>query len=382
MPRVLVLCEHPTLNGGERSLLAVLPTIQRAGWEVEAFCPPTGPLAEAFTQIGVRVCLPSPRRGEAPEVRGESLRELLSQQRYDLVHANSLSTARHSGPIVAASGLPSIGHLRDIVGLKSNAVADLNRHTRLLAVSQATRDFHVAQGVAADKLYVVHNGIDLKVWSPSPLAGEGLGVRGDRVESDKQTIAVIGQIILRKGQDIALAAAIETMRARPNVEVVVLGARHSEKLETCEYERCLHERVAAAGMTERIQFLGTRTDVAQRLPACTMLLHTPRQEPLGRVLIEAAACGVPVVATDVGGTREIFPQGAADGALLIPVDDVTAASAALARILDDGDLHRRLAVGGRARAVAAFSVEQAAANLLRHYHEVSGVPASSTIAAS
>src|SRR5688572_30380797 len=103
MPRVLVLCEYPTLNGGERSLLAVLPAIQRAGWEVEALCPPTGPLAEAFQQRGV--WLPSPRlRGEGPGMRGfdgEALRSLLATRNYDLIHANSLSMGRLSGPMIA-----------------------------------------------------------------------------------------------------------------------------------------------------------------------------------------------------------------------------------------------------------------------------------------
>ena len=74
------------------------------------------------------------------------------------------------------------------------------------------------------------------------------------------------------------------------------------------------------------------------LAELTLLVHPARQEPLGRVLLEAAAAGVPVVATDVGGTREIFSD---DEAELIVPDDVAALAAAIERMLADESLRRR-----------------------------------------
>jgi len=371
MPRALLLFEYPTLNGGERSLLAVFPAMQRSGWEFEAIAPPMGPLAEALRHCNVAL-IPCEQRFIAVQPdpvsskpSRDDLRAVLSTgPRYDLVHANSLSMGRLSGPIVAERGVPSIAHLRDIVGLKAAAVADLNCHTRLLAVSHAVRNFHAGQGVDQERLHVVYNGVDLDAWRP--LASRD----GVSRSAPRKTIGIIGQIILRKGQDVALAVAVDVMRTRSDVDTVVVGARHSEKLETCEYERRLHAMVAEAGMTERVRFLGTRDDVTQLLPTWSLLLHTPRQEPLGRVLLEAAACGVPVVATDVGGTREIFPRERDDGAILVPVDDVRCAVAACAEVLDDPLVAVRLTGNGRRRAEAAFSVEHAAAALLRHYIEV------------
>jgi glycosyltransferase involved in cell wall biosynthesis len=373
MPRALILGEFPTLNGGERSLLAVLPTLQQAGWTIDAHAPPSGPFAEQLQALGIAVhpLAPTPR---ALEDRRADLAALLRFQTYDLLHANSLAMGRMAGPVAAALNVPSLAHLRDIVRLNAATIADLNSNTRLIAVSQAVADFHISQGLHAEKVQVLHNGVDLNAWSPSPLEGEGLGVRGVRQElglsQDSQLIALIGQIILRKAQDIALRALIKVLHERPQAHVVLLGARHSEKPETIEYERRLHEIVADAGLTDRVHFLGTRTDLPSLLPQLTVLLHTARQEPLGRVLLEAAACGVPVVATDVGGTREIFPREADDGALLIPVDDVAAAAHAVSQLLDDPALRNRLAITGRRRAEAAFSVEHSAAGLLEHYVEV------------
>ncbi len=384
MPRALVLCEYATLNGGERSLLAVLPHLQQAGWEFDFLAPPDGPLAVALRERCVEII-----------GRHDNVADFLSRRPYDLVHANSLAMSIYLGAHAEELQVPTIGHLRDIVRLSANKIAQLNRNTRLLAVSEAARTHHIAQGLDAARTHVLHNGIDTNVFLPSPLAGEavsflpsplageGPGVRGNpttnlrtelKLSPDAKLIGLIGQIILRKGQDTALAATAPLLQEDPKLHMVLLGERHSEKPETVDYERKLHAIAAEAGVADRVHYLGTRDDVAPILPQFTLLLHMARQEPLGRVLLEAAACGVPVVATDVGGTREIFPRSEDDGALLVPVDDAAAARAAVQTILADDALARRMGSAGPTRVVSAFSVEQAAAGLLRHYEEVAFGP--------
>jgi len=103
----------------------------------------------------------------------------------------------------------------------------------------------------------------------------------------------------------------------------------------------------------------------------SLLVHAARQEPLGRVLLETAACAVPIVATDVGGTREIFPRAELDGAFLVPVDDVDAFDNRINRVLDEDEIEIRTGYAGRERIAAAFNVERSAAGLLRHYADVS-----------
>ncbi|MGC3970678.1 MAG: glycosyltransferase family 4 protein [Pirellulales bacterium] len=360
MPRVLVVCEFSVLNGGERSLLAVLPTLQHGGWQIDFLAPPTGPLAEALRTLGIAIV----------GVR-DDLAQVLATRRYDLVHANSLMMALFAGPIAAAAGVPSIGHLRDIMRLSGPKVAHLNVHTRVLAVSNAVREHHVAQGLDAAKTYVQYNGIDLSTFRPSPIAGEGQGVTGGKARDlraelglapDAKLVGVVGQIILRKGQDTALTALGPLLQSDPLLHVVIVGERHSDKPETVEYERRLHAIAAESRAASQVHYLGTRSDMATLLLQLSLLLHMARQEPLGRVLLEAAACGVPVVATDVGGTREIFPHGRVDGAILVPKDDAVAARSrenAIGRIdggphhghrgttANRGGVHRRTS-GGRA----------------------------------
>src|SRR6478672_12725797 len=117
MPRLLILCEYPTLLGGERSMLATLGAISTAGFDVDVAAPPAGPLADALGKCGVRHLPWRTHDDLGVRLPLEQLRSaldaLLATERPELVHANSLSTTRIAGPVVAAQGIASVGHLRD-----------------------------------------------------------------------------------------------------------------------------------------------------------------------------------------------------------------------------------------------------------------------------
>ena len=370
MPNVLLLCEYPTISGGEQSMLTTLDRVRRAGIEAAVIAPPAGPLADALAAKGVEVLLFVFRDSTGNRLPQDRLRaelaQLLGRRRPDLLHANSLAMGRLSGPVATDLGLPSIAHLRDIIGLSAQAVADLNRHTRLLAVSEATRTFHVAQGLAAEKTHLLHNGVDLGRFQPRPKSGylhRELGV-----VRETELVGTIGQVCLRKGQDAFVRAAAILAEKLPNVHFVIVGERWSDKPESRRFEQGLRD-AATGKLADRLHFLGYRCDVDRLLNELCVLLHSARQEPLGRVLLEAAASGVPVVATDVGGTREIFPPHG-EAARLVPSDDPGAMAAAVLELMGDEGLRARLGAAARRRAEEAFDAKHAVAGLVGHYRQV------------
>ncbi len=371
MPRVLILCEYPTLLGGERSMLATLETVAAAGIDVHVAAPGSGPLAEALRARGIAHVAWEPRDAAGVRLPLDALREVLHGVLRDLqanlLHANSLSMARVSGPVAAARYMKSLGHLRDIVRLSRQAVDDLNCHDRLLAVSRATRDFHVAQGVTAQRVMVVHNGVDLGVFRPREATGHLHHELG--LPRSVHLVASIGQLGLRKATDVLLAAATQVAHRRGDVHWLVVGERTSNKQESHDFEQLLHNIADEPTLAGRVHFLGARDDVPLVMNEASLLVHAARQEPLGRVLLEAAASGLPVVATDVGGTREIFPSEA-DGAVLVPADDRHALAEAVVAVLDDEPRRESLSGGGRRRAEAAFDVTLTAPRLAEHYREL------------
>ena len=270
-------------------------------------------------------------------------------------------------PSPATPAFRSIGHLRDIIKLTTQATEDLNRHTRLLAVSQATRSFHILQGLDAAKCVVLNNGVDLTTFQPRPPTG--YLHRELSLPANARLVITIGQLGLRKGTDVALAAAREVAAEIPNVHWLIVGQRTSTKPESREFEQRLHRIAKDPPLCGRVHFLGNRHDVATLLNECTLLLHAARQEPLGRVLLEAAAAGLPVIATDVGGTREIFPTEN-DGAVLVPTDDTSRFGSEMISLLRDNARRERLAAGARHRAEVAFDIRQAAERLIQNYRDV------------
>ncbi len=370
MPRLLLLCEYPTLHGGERSMLATLGGVRAAGFGVTVAAPPEGPLAEALRREEVEVVPFRTLDGRGRRIPRNRLRadlaEVIARRRPDLFHANSLSMGRLSGPVAADLGVPSLAHLRDVLRLGPGALADLNRHTRLLAVSRATRDWHVAAGLDPAKTHVLYNGVDLARFRPRPASGclhRELGLPPGTVLA-----ATIGQISLRKGQDVLVQSAAMLAGALPQWHFLIVGERHSGKAESRRFEADLRAAAESGPLAGRLHLLGTRDDVDQLLNELALLIHPARQEPLGRVLLEAAASGAPIVATDVGGTREIFPPET-HSAMLVPAGGPESLAAAVREAASDDALRVRLAAAAHGRA-AAFDIQRATAALLAHYHDL------------
>ncbi|NLF70189.1 MAG: glycosyltransferase family 4 protein [Candidatus Anammoximicrobium sp.] len=371
MPDVLVLCEYGSLNGGERSLLAVASGLRAEGYDLQVAGPAPGPLAAALALQRLPV-LPldlhdAQGRRLAIGLCRERIRAVISAVKPDLVHANSLSMSRLSGPVTAALDVPSVGHLRDIVKITATAMTDLDRHARLLAVSAATREWYVAGGLSGDKIRVLYNGVDLERFCPrSPT---GLLHRELGLPAESSLIGSIGQIGLRKGLHLLLAAAETVARTVPFAHFVIVGQRYSQKSESWDYERQLRTAAASESLRGRVHWLGVREDVDRLLNEFTLLAHAARQEPLGRVLLEAAAAGTPTVATDVGGTGEIFPPETGS-ALLIPPDDAESLAKAIARLLTDAELRVAIGRAARRRAEQVFDARRAAEALAAHYRDL------------
>ena len=275
---------------------------------------------------------------------------------------------RISGPVVNRLNLPSIAHLRDIVKLNRTAVTDLNRHSLLVAVSQATQEFHVTSGLCPGKVQTIPNGVDLQEFQPRSPSGYlhrelGIPVRCPLV-------AAIGQISLRKGPDLFLQSARIVAAENPDVHFLMVGSRTSQKVESCQLERDLHSLASTLPLSGRVHFVGQRLDVASIMPELTLLIHPSRQEPLGRVLLEAGASGVAIVATSVGGTSEIFPEEA-QAAYRIPPEQIGQMAAAMIQLLRDPQERRRLGQAARRRIAAAFDVIQSGRALVRVYDKLS-----------
>ncbi len=368
--RVLVFGEYGSLNGGENSFLAIAPSLIRHQFEFFAAVPAGSEFAFALNAIGIEtVDLPwhhaDGTRKTQTEIR-DSIEETIRDLSPDLVHCNSLSTSRLVGPTTHELAVPSLGYLRDILKLSKKAVNDINLIDRIIAVSQATKDWHGGQGLDLSRAHVVYNGVDARRFRPATSPDNSirneLGIR-----DDAPVILFVGQIGMRKGVDVLMDAFLTIAARNPDVHLLIVGQRHSQKQEALEYEARLIERSRNPVLRNRIHWLGSRLDVDSIMRNSTLLVHPARQEPLGRVLLEAAASGLPIITTAVGGSAEILQTL---NSLLVPKDDVDSMVNRVSKLLDDPELIREISGTLRTIALRDFPVERCATQIRNHYQQL------------
>jgi glycosyltransferase involved in cell wall biosynthesis len=370
MHRVAVLFEFNTLNGGEHSMLSAIDQLSAEPFEFVALAPVEGRLAEAFQQRGIQH-LPISLRDQSgtrlPRAQVcEVLRDAIGSISPAIVHANSLAMGRLTGAIAHQIDAQCVAHLRDILKLTRTAVQDLNQNRVLLAVSRATSRFHIEQGMRAEQVRVLYNGVDCNRFRPR-----------NRTESLRRElglpqasflVATIGQIGLRKGQDVLAEAAALSAGRLANVHYLVIGERLSSKAESKEFEQAMVDRFNQSGLGDQFHLLGYRNDIDRLMNDVDLLVHPAYQEPLGRVLLEAAAAGLPMIATAVGGTEEILCDS--ESARLVAPADPSALAAAIIELHSDASKRSRFAIAARRRVETAFNAQQAARDLAAIWSEI------------
>jgi len=371
--RVLVLCEYESLNGGEYSLLEAIRRIRGSGITIEVAAPPSGGLARELqyhrlAHVPWSVIQADGSRQPRPTIRAH-LQKLLVEARCDVVHANSVSMSRLIGPVVEQLGMPSLGYLRDIIRVSKRAIEDLGHHQVLIAVSEATRQWYAGMGLPPSQIRVLYNGVDLTRFRPRP--SSGFLHRELNLPSDVPLVGSIGQLGMRKGVDLFVKAAARAAVRRDDIHFLFVGQRYSLKDEAVEFERRVRCAAEANGLRGRFHFLGVRSDIASVLNELTIYVHAARQEPLGRVLLEAGASGLPVVATQVGGTAEIFPSQQ-QAALLVAPDRADRLTDAILRLLHDPRLRQRLGQNARRYVAEQFDAGRAARELEACYRYLHG----------
>lgn len=337
--------------------------------EFVAIAPPQGPLAGRLKELGVPLRGLSMFDADGQRRHKESieddLRSAIKDLQPDLIHGNSLSMGRFLGRMTDTLPVPTTSHIRDIIGLSKAAVRDLNRNDRLIAVSAATRDYHVVQGVDPDRISVVHNGINADTFARNETVRREL--RSELgIPPEAIVILTAGQIGLRKGLDTLVNAAVHLSETHRGLHWLLAGERFSTKTESIEFEQSIDQRFRSAEPRLTYHRLGWRTDMPRLMSAADILVHAARQEPLGRVLLEAAAAGLAIVATNVGGTSEIVTDD--ESARLIPPDTPDRMSDAIQAFVEASPLRQQFGLAARTRILTSFTIATAAEHLSRHWN--------------
>ena len=229
---------------------------------------------------------------------------------------------------------------------------------RVIAISEVIGRHMVHDfGVPADIVRVIPRSVDLSKFQIK---------RADKDPNAPKIITMIGRITPLKGHPYFLKAMSQVVRHMPNVKVQIIGDAPPKKKSYKDELIMLSKRL---GLSAHVEFLGNRRDIPQLLAhSDCLVLSTITQEAFGRVILEAQAAGVPVVATRVGGVVEIIDDGKT-GLLVMPKDPEGMAKAVM-RILSDTQLAQIIVEGSQKRIDERYTIKHMADATLAVYQEV------------
>jgi glycosyltransferase involved in cell wall biosynthesis len=287
--------------------------------------------------------------------RVRRLRDAMAADRLNLVHSwlfvgNAYAWLANGGRrplITSARNCKRQGAALDFLNRRAFAASDA-----IVANSNLVDDYiRRVYGAPGNKIHVVRNGIDLRRFAGS--------VREQA--ASEPTIVAVGRVVRQKNPELFVRAAKMLLRETPGARFRWIGAGALDSRIAAELER--------EGLADRIRFEGERRDVERVLAAADLLWLTSDWEGLPNVVMEAMASGLPVVATDVGGTSELFPTGR-EGAL-VAAGDAEAIVAATRNLIGDRERY-----GEASRAALASADQLSAASMVETmealYDEVHG----------
>jgi len=339
---IIAISNHAfMLGGGEHSFLDLLSQLPQE-WHVLTVLPEDGELAVRLREKGIQtriIPLPSLRPWFAFNILA-SLRayyDLCCKTSVSLIYANGSRAAFYGGIVGRIINTPIIWHCRIA---ESDIYLDcifLRLSTKIVANSHATATRFKQN--SSSKIEVVYNGVDIR-W-----LRDRIDHKPDLIQNDWKIILVVARISKWKRHDLVLSAFERIAGSDPNVHLVCLGSM--DELEP-DWWNCLQERSRQSTFSNRIHWVGHVEDVRPWYRAAYMLVLASENEPFGRVLVEAMACGLPVVATKSGGVPEIVRDGL-DGLLVTPGNADELANA-IFRILKDNPLRVQLSSSAKKRA--------------------------------
>lgn len=241
--------------------------------------------------------------------------------------------------------------IRKTLGRRALSLHALKNAHLVISVSKNQRRELLQEGLSADKVILIPNGIDLKTFRPMK---QETTVKGYR------TILFVGHLIENKGVHFLLEALRQLQdRGRNDLQLFLAGDG--------AWKEYLMEKAQELGLDSKVHFLGVldKAGVAQWMRKCDLLVLPSLRESFGIVLIEAMACGKPVVATRCGGPEEIVTD---DAGILVAPGDTEALSEGIEHVLQNPGRYKSEAIAEHVR--LKYDIDRVAERIVEQHQKV------------
>jgi glycosyltransferase involved in cell wall biosynthesis len=371
MQTVLVAHSRDGLGGSVITGALLAKALESTGeWKTISVCNSAGPPLDYHRTIGVDVVplmesqgLPyQPNPGDGNRLQRiakrvtlfRAARRFLKTASPAVIHVHDESSALAWGLAARAKGIPLVWQVHQ--QLPQRWVDWLLRRLASHIVFVAANNQRRFNGATLPASSVIYNGVDLSVFYPAANRREG-----------PVNIGFVSNLVERKRPDWLVRAAGRLAREGLNVKVLLAGNDFTGGAKAKE----LQELAKQEGITGRYHYIGPRSDVPDVLRSLDILVLPSERdkEAFPRIVVEAMASGLPVLATAVAGVPEAVVDG--ETGLLVDPDDFDGFVDALRRLVADEELRRGYGAAAVARCHAMFSMEANAAAISRVYRSLS-----------
>ncbi len=375
--KILHIINSLDIGGNERFLLQLLAFLPRERFHQEVCVPDRGKDATRDLEREcerLRIGLTMIRAVGNPDARVFlKLKRLIVTGHYDIVHTHLIYSQIY-GRLAAAAARTKcvVSSEQNIYEVKARApLRWVERRLsgltdRVIACSEEVREHLVGRvGINPLKVVVVPNAVDTNLFFPigkqSPLFEKVRNVRRELGIGDGDVvIGSVGHMARQKGQKHLVAAIPQVRLKYPRAKFVLVGKGKLRKE--------LQEQARSLGVEEAVRFAGIRKDVPIVLNCFDVFVLPSLWEGFGTAIIEALACGVPVVATRVGGIPEVIEHG--EDGLLVPPGRARPLAQSILKILENPSLRSDIIYRGLRKAVERFNVTRMAETVAKIYSQI------------
>ena len=399
--KILFMNPEAILGGAERSLLDLMWSFRKNRPDVPLglLLGSEGPLVREAESLGVTVFtvslppefaalgegafrLRSSRETLAKALTGSAalaahvskVNRTIREFRPTIVHTNGVKS-HVVAALAAPPRIPLVWHVRDFLSqrkLGSKLLRSLAWRPRLIVGNSMAVGADLAKTFPRAKIEVVLNAIDLDAFDPhGPLASLDALAADPSPEHEVIRIGLVATYARWKGQDLLLEASriIRDRAPQRPIRIYVIGGAMYQTGDSQFTETDLRAKAKELGVEADVAFVPFQKNPAEVFRALDIVVHaSSRAEPFGRTIVEAMACGRAVIGVAEGGAAEIIHHD--ENALAVPPRNPAALADAILRLVNDDGLRQRLGAAGRADAVARFSRERLAADMLKAYQAI------------
>jgi glycosyltransferase involved in cell wall biosynthesis len=283
----------------------------------------------------------------------------------DLVHANSFCAGVASMAAALTTRRKLLVHARDLADFGILTKLYGRSAERVIAVSHAVKRALASRGARAERIEVIYNGYDFNPFHRTPSCARAPASPPPGRARDF-VFAHVGQWVPWKNHAVFLNAAAYVADRLPQAQFVVVGDDLFQRNPS--YKQGLFNMARSSSAASKIHFWGWQTHMEDVWPRIDCLVHTAEREPFGRVVVEAMAHQIPVIAVAAAGPAEIIQ--ADQTGVLVPTTAIHTLGEAMLRVARDREFAATIAAAGYRHARSSFTASQTAARVQQVYEDV------------